>query len=158
MLEDGSLPIRQAFDDEEALEEERRLLYVGITRARVHLALSWAERRGAARRPSRFIAGLGDRSGSAVSRAPVARDPRPTGPRGAGALPDTPEIAALRAWRTARAKADEVPAYVVAHDATLLAICEARPTSLAALGRVKGMGPTKLDRYGTEILAAPRRP
>jgi DNA helicase-2/ATP-dependent DNA helicase PcrA len=44
-LEEGSLPIRQAVDDEEALAEERRLLYVGITRARVHLALSWAERR-----------------------------------------------------------------------------------------------------------------
>ena len=82
MLEDGSLPIRQAFDDEEALEEERRLLYVGITRARVHLALSWAERRRAARarRPSRFIAGLGDRGGIAVSRPAVAGDPRPKGP------------------------------------------------------------------------------
>ena len=88
MLEDGSLPIRQAFDDEEALEEERRLLYVGITRARVHLALSWAERRGGARRPSRFIAGLGDRSGFAVSRPAAAGDPRPKGPRAAGALPE----------------------------------------------------------------------
>ena len=47
-----------------------------------------------------------------------------------------------------------MPAYVVAHDSTLAAIAEARPTNLAALGRVKGMGPTKLDRYGTEILAA----
>ena len=45
MLEEGSLPIRQALDDDDALAEERRLLYVGITRARVHLALSWAERR-----------------------------------------------------------------------------------------------------------------
>ena len=84
----------------------------------------------------------------------MAGDPRPKGPRSAGALPDTPGIAALRTWRTARAKADEVPAYVVAHDATLLAIAEARPTTLAALSRVKGMGPTKLDRYGAEILAA----
>jgi DNA helicase-2/ATP-dependent DNA helicase PcrA len=154
MLEDGSLPIRQAFDDEGALEEERRLLYVGITRARVHLALSWAERRGGARRPSRFIAGLGDRSGIAVTRPALAGDRRPKGPRSSGAVPDTPGIAALRAWRTARAKADEVPAYVVAHDATLLAIADARPTTLAALSRVKGMGPTKLDRYGAEILAA----
>ena len=45
MLEEGSLPIRQALDDDEALAEERRLLYVGITRARMHLALSWAQRR-----------------------------------------------------------------------------------------------------------------
>src|SRR5207245_697153 len=40
-LEEGLLPIRQAKDDE-AVDEERRLLYVGITRARRHLALSWA--------------------------------------------------------------------------------------------------------------------
>src|SRR6185369_1021502 len=154
MLEDGSLPIRQAFDDDEALEEERRLLYVGITRARVHLALSWAERRGGARRPSRFLAGLGDRGGTAVARRSSPRNPPGTGSRSQGPLPDTPHIAALRAWRTTRAKADEVPAYVVAHDATLLAIAEARPTTLGALSRVKGMGPTKLDRYGAEILAA----
>ena len=45
MLEEGSLPISHALGDPAALEEERRLLYVGITRARVHLALSWAETR-----------------------------------------------------------------------------------------------------------------
>ncbi len=47
-----------------------------------------------------------------------------------------------------------MPAYVVAHDTTLAEIAEARPESLAQLRRVKGMGPTKLERYGTEILAA----
>jgi DNA helicase-2/ATP-dependent DNA helicase PcrA len=62
-------------------------------------------------------------------------------------------LADLRAWRAARARADAVPAYVVAHDAMLLAIVEDRPGSPAALRRVKGMGPTKLDRYGDEILA-----
>jgi superfamily II DNA helicase RecQ len=46
-----------------------------------------------------------------------------------------------------------VPAYVVAHDTTLEAIAEARPGSAAALRRVKGLGPTKLERYGAEILA-----
>src|SRR5439155_20963374 len=58
-LEEGNLPIRQALDDEVALAEERRLLYVGLTRARTHLGLSWAERRetrgrAARRQPSRF--------------------------------------------------------------------------------------------------------
>ncbi len=42
MLEEGSLPVSQAGDDETSLAEERRLLYVGITRARRHLTLSWA--------------------------------------------------------------------------------------------------------------------
>src|SRR4029079_13855626 len=45
MLEEGTLPIRQAIDDDAALAEERRLLYVGITRARSRLVLSWADRR-----------------------------------------------------------------------------------------------------------------
>ncbi len=62
-LEDGILPIRQAFDDDELLAEELRLLYVGITRARRHLAISWsAERetrgRTTRRQPSRFLADL----------------------------------------------------------------------------------------------------
>jgi DNA helicase-2/ATP-dependent DNA helicase PcrA len=170
MLEDGSLPIRQAFDDEAALNEERRLLYVGITRARVHLALSWADRResgsggggrGGARRPSRFLEGLVDRGTGSAGR------PRGTAPGSSSSAsgsasapsrargePDTPAMAALRDWRRQRARDDDVPAFVVAHDTTLRAIADARPATLGALARVKGMGPTKLERYGAEILAA----
>ncbi len=50
-----------------------------------------------------------------------------------------------------------MPAYVIAHDATLAAIAEARPRSVAALRRVRGMGPAKLERYGDEILAVVTR-
>src|SRR6185369_7363498 len=59
-LVDGMLPIVHAQSDEE-IEEERRLLYVGVTRARVHLTLSWALTRaegGRPRRRSRFLDGL----------------------------------------------------------------------------------------------------
>ena len=62
-LEEGVLPIRQAADVD-ALAEERRLFYVGLTRARRHLTLSWAERRAGPgdretqRRPSRFLRAL----------------------------------------------------------------------------------------------------
>ena len=63
-------------------------------------------------------------------------------------------MSALRDWRRRRAAEDDVPAFVVAHDTTLRAIAEARPGTLAGLARVKGMGPTKLERYGSEILAA----
>lgn len=62
-------------------------------------------------------------------------------------------MADLRAWRSAHARADDVPAYRVATDALLAAIVEERPGSIAALRRVKGIGPAKLDRYGEEILA-----
>ena len=60
-LVDGTLPIQYAEGDRAALEEERRLLYVGVTRARRRLALSWAlsrSERGRPRRRSRFLHGL----------------------------------------------------------------------------------------------------
>jgi DNA helicase-2/ATP-dependent DNA helicase PcrA len=171
-LEEGTLPIRQAVDDDEALAEERRLLYVGLTRARRHLALSWAELRAgpgdreSRRRPSRFLRAL--EAGNAVgagpagaaaarrvvraSRVTVLPDPVAASTH-AGPPTDEPLMADLRAWRSARAGADGVPAYVVAHDALLVSIVEQRPDSPATLRRVKGMGPAKLDRYGEEILA-----
>ncbi len=74
-LTDGMLPITYAKTDEQ-IEEERRLLYVGVTRARLHLGLSWALSRSpggrATRRPSRFLSGLrpGFRAGG--SRSPGA--------------------------------------------------------------------------------------
>ena len=168
-LEEGTLPIRQATDDD-ALAEERRLLYVGLTRARRHLVLSWAERRAGPgdretrRRPSRFLRAFDSRPAAVAPGAsrPVVAVPASAGswPAGmgspatsSGAAPDRPLLAALRAWRSARARADGVPAYVVAHDALLAAIVEERPGSPAALRRIKGMGPTKLERYGEEILA-----
>ncbi len=164
MLEEGSLPIRQAWDDDEALEEERRLLYVGITRARVHLALSWAEQREtrgreSRRRMSRFLIGL--TAAAPVGARGAASSERRGGRRvvelgDAFARPATPGdsslLAALKAWRFERSRTDGAPAFVVAHDTTLHEIAATRPTTLAGLRRVKGMGPMKLERYGSEIL------
>jgi DNA helicase-2/ATP-dependent DNA helicase PcrA len=162
MLEEGSLPISHALGDPAALEEERRLLYVGTTRARLHLALSWAATRAnpngstGRKRPSRFLEALGPPAGR--HRAPTRRI---TTLPDAFAAPLTPAgegvLAALKAWRTARASHDAVPAYVIAHDATLEAIAEARPASIPALRRVKGMGAARLERYGEEILAITSR-
>jgi DNA helicase-2/ATP-dependent DNA helicase PcrA len=136
-VEEGLLPIRRAKSDEQ-LAEERRLLYVGITRARTHLALSWS------RKPSRFIDAV---------RSPMVRTIRsPQGPN-VPALKTSPLLEALQLWRRDRARTDAVPAYVVAHDTTLAAIADDRPNSLAQLRRIKGMGPVKLDQYGAEILA-----
>ncbi|HEX7471489.1 MAG TPA: ATP-dependent DNA helicase UvrD2, partial [Candidatus Limnocylindrales bacterium] len=159
MLEEGSLPISHALGDPTALEEERRLLYVGMTRARLHLALSWAEMRTnpngstGRKKPSRFLEALeppGARRGSSATRRVTTLPDAfsaPLTPAGEGVL------AALKTWRTARARLDAVPAYVVAHDSTLEAIAEARPLTLPALRRVKGMGPARLEKYGEEILA-----
>ncbi len=58
----------------------------------------------------------------------------------------------LRAWRAAAAKDQGVPAYVIFHDATLREIAERRPSSLAELGTVGGVGEAKLAKYGEAIL------
>jgi DNA helicase-2/ATP-dependent DNA helicase PcrA len=68
--------------------------------------------------------------------------------------PSTDLFSRLVEWRRERARRDGVPAYVVAHDAHLRAVAAARPTSLASLGRLPGMGPIKVERYGEEILAS----
>lgn len=72
-LTEGMMPITYAKTDEQ-VEEERRLLYVGVTRARLHISLSWALSRApggrASRRPTRFLAGL--RPGSAAPGTPGA--------------------------------------------------------------------------------------
>ncbi|HRP95813.1 MAG TPA: DNA helicase RecQ [Rhodocyclaceae bacterium] len=62
----------------------------------------------------------------------------------------------LRAWRAATAKARNVPAYVIFHDATLREIAIARPTSLTELAGVSGIGDRKLDAYGEEIVGLVR--
>ena len=64
-----------------------------------------------------------------------------------------PLVAELRAWRTSRAREDGVPAYVVLHDATLDELAARRPRSTGELAAISGFGPTKLERYGDELLA-----
>jgi DNA helicase II / ATP-dependent DNA helicase PcrA len=154
-LEDGTLPIRQAETDEE-LAEERRLLYVGLTRARRHLALSWAERRvvpgqgdrEVRRRPSEFLAALVDRPARRVTVLPGAPTAAPHKARD----DEGPLMTALRAWRLATARSEGVSAFIIAPDSLLHEIVDQQPTTIPALRRVKGMGPSRLARYGEEML------
>jgi DNA helicase-2/ATP-dependent DNA helicase PcrA len=166
-LTDGTLPIQHA-DTPEEIEEERRLLYVGITRARSRLALSWSLSRHAggrrSRRRSRFLTGLAPQTAT-PDRARGDRcricGGRLTGPAEIKAArcsrcPSTadPElVAALRAWRRQRSAQASVPAFVVFSDATLLAIAERRPTDDAALLAIPGIGRSKLDAYGDDVIA-----
>ncbi|MFN2470807.1 MAG: ATP-dependent helicase [Gaiellaceae bacterium] len=134
-VEEKELPSRLARTPDE-ISEERRLLYVGITRAKRHLAVTWAAR------PSRFLVEAGVALGSpARPRKPDPAD-----------LP--PGFDVLRAWRRRRAEQDGIPAYVVFHDSTLAEIARHRPASLTELGAIAGVGPTKLERYGGDVLAA----
>jgi DNA helicase-2/ATP-dependent DNA helicase PcrA len=65
---------------------------------------------------------------------------------------DEATFESLRAWRLEQSKAADVPAFVVFTDATLTAIAEAKPASLAELATVAGVGKAKLERYGEAVL------
>jgi DNA helicase-2/ATP-dependent DNA helicase PcrA len=152
-LTDGTLPIIYAKTDE-AIEEERRLLYVGVTRARLRLYLSWALARSAGgrrtRQPSRFLDGVRPAARPARSgqrRSGLAAPERPAG------QPGSPLFLRLREWRRGIAKEQSVPAYVVFSDATLAVIADRRPASTAELAAIPGVGQVKLDRYGAAVLA-----
>ncbi|MBV9292305.1 MAG: ATP-dependent DNA helicase UvrD2 [Frankiales bacterium] len=149
-LVDGTVPITHAFDSPVAIEEERRLLYVGVTRARQHLALSWSAARAAggrrSRKPSRFLDGLRP-----------ADAPRASGPGSKKAKLSVPAEDAdlferLREWRRAVATEAAMPPYIVFSDRTLAAIAAARPVTPAELSRVSGVGPKKLDEHGEAVL------
>ena len=142
-LLDGELPFRSGRAKADP-QEERRLLYVGITRSRRYLFLTWPVDGRA--RPSPFLddlelspAALPLRSSTPAASVTVRRG---------GALFDR-----LKEWRRKRAQADGVPAYVVFHDRTLAEIAERKCRDWADLAAVSGVGPAKLERYADEILA-----
>ncbi|EHM01358.1 ATP-dependent DNA helicase RecQ [Acetobacteraceae bacterium AT-5844] len=66
--------------------------------------------------------------------------------------PSDPRFAALREWRKRTALAQGVPAYVIFQDRTLAEIASEQPDSLAQLGNIPGVGNTKLERYGQDVL------
>ena len=84
---------------------------------------------------------------------PGAELPRIGGAAAAAGPADEGLFERLRAWRLERARVDEVPAFVVLHDATLRELATAKPASELDLAAVKGFGPAKLERYGEDVLA-----
>src|SRR5690606_26252408 len=147
--------------------------YVGVTRAREHLHLSWALARnegGRARRRSRFLNDLVP-DDSPASKIAKERTPRKgpscrvCGARLTGSTAtllgrcsscpsdlDEDLLVALKEWRRERAQEKKVPAFVVFSDKTLTAVAEQRPTDTAGLVSIPGIGASKLDEYGEELL------
>lgn len=161
-LEDGHFPVQQALSVPEQLAEERRLLYVAITRARRRLLLTRAEHRlgnggkPVRRRRSRLLA---EAAPEPPPRAARRAAPAPSGSGGAAntglALDDSGQALyeRLKSWRLDVARSEAVPAYVVFANSTLAQISAARPGDHAALAAISGVGPAKLERYGDQVLA-----
>jgi DNA helicase II / ATP-dependent DNA helicase PcrA len=133
-LNEGELPYKRALNPS-AVAEERRLLYVGMTRARRRLTLTYLY--GRPYKPSRFLREL--------SLLPKVHDR-------SSVKPDPPAAGALRRWRKERAREAGVPAYVVFNDKTLEEIARKLPGTMAELASVSGIGPLRIRGYGDEIL------
>jgi DNA helicase-2/ATP-dependent DNA helicase PcrA len=156
-LQDGTLPITYA-ETPAQIEEERRLLYVGMTRARLDLALSWALARQpggrGSRKPSRFLTPLlphealplpkPSRSKGARMCLECGKPLQTSADKARRRCADCPApydeelFERLRQWRTERAREEE--------------IATRRPQSEGELLRVSGVGKEKLAKYGGELL------
>jgi DNA helicase II / ATP-dependent DNA helicase PcrA len=177
-IHEGSLPFVLATTPEQ-ITEEQRLLYVGVTRARRLLRISWSRTRngnGHSRTASRFLQSvLPDalrapaneqrfprrtrRSALSLHCRSCGRSLTAAAERKIGRHLDCPAtydehtMALLREWRRQEASDQKLPAYCVFTDATLIAIAEARPRSLPDLIKVQGLGHAKADKYGEHLLA-----
>jgi DNA helicase-2/ATP-dependent DNA helicase PcrA len=171
-LERGLVPIAQA-DTPAARAEERRLLYVAVTRAEQELHCSWAERRTfgtrtLTRSPSAYLPAIEAAVKAGNEGTPgewrrflddgrqklrTASQRRPADVRTLLDNADPTVFEALKSWRAATAKRSGVPAYVIFHDTTLAALAEAKPRDRTGLLAVPGLGPVKAERYGEAVLA-----
>lgn len=172
-LHEGGLPLRYQGEIVD-VDEERRLFYVGVTRARDLLELSYAATgsRREQRQPSRFLPeGSRPRSRSpkrASARASVCtvcgKRLSSGTERALGTCRTCPSDVApelmdrLRAWRTGvveqrrAATGRATPAFLVATDAVLIGIARSRPSTRAELARVKGIHKALVKDHASELL------
>jgi DNA helicase-2/ATP-dependent DNA helicase PcrA len=135
------------------VEEERRLFHVAITRASRHATIVTGAH------PSPFVAELTDEPSETRVVSSHRPEPVRTSPRSSTSGDDPAadlDEAGQRRYAALRDLRNELrdgkPAYVVFDNKTLAAIARAAPTTLRDLGRVSGVGPAKLERYGDAVI------
>ncbi len=144
------------------VEEERRLFHVAITRASRHATIVTGAR------PSPFVAELTTEPSEARVVSSHRPDPAPARTRSSssassGSADPTADLDAAGQQRFAALRdlrnelRDGKPAYVVFDNKTLAAIARQAPTTLRDLGRISGVGPAKLERYGDAVIALMQR-
>lgn len=143
-LAEGTMPISYATTPAQ-IAEERRLLYVGATRARERLTLTWAAARSPGGRRSRSASRFLD---PLLAPVPTKRRERRPAPAAGGELFDR-----LRAWRLEEARQAGQPAFCVFTDATLAQIAARLPSTPSELAAIPGVGAAKLARFGPAVLA-----
>jgi DNA helicase-2/ATP-dependent DNA helicase PcrA len=175
---EGNMPF--VYRDTTDVDEERRLFYVGITRAKDAVHVSWSRARSpggrATRRQSRFLDGVAGvprddappvsgrqrsrrkQSGPSACRVcsrrlTDSRERKLGRCEGCPSSYDEQLYERLREWRKEQAAEESLPAYCIFTDATMLALAETLPADAEALAGVPGIGPSKLDRYGAAIIS-----
>ena len=177
-VEEGFVPIAYATTGAQ-IDEERRLLYVAVTRAETQLNLSWAAERTftnkpVKRQPSHHLGAIEDalkrltvnprtkanwRRALAESRSAIDATNPPSPPPASGrrgsrhttrATPDLHQ--ALEQWRRRKARSANVSPHAVLSDDLLASIVQRQPTNRAQLAATPGMTPVRLNRYGADLL------
>lgn len=165
-LEDGYVPISRA-ESKESLEEERRLLYVAITRAQKELTLTWAKSRKYNERymrrdPSPYLSQIEDQiltlSGHIASPEHalhnIARARKTLEKKQPVELNRNQKstLESLRLWRSEKSKELGVPAHLILHDHALESITLRNPQTIEALAKIAGIGNVRASRFGNDLL------
>ncbi len=176
-LEEGLVPFGR-HTDSEAIDEERRLLYVAMTRAVDELQVSWSKLRCFAgrrseRRPCRWLAALASNQETHAPactagatgplgggrQSPARSDPTsPARPAGDVSEETARLVGALTAWRDDTARFNGVPPRLLVTDDAIADVAARRPETVEELAEIHGIGPLKARRYGADMLGLLCRP
>ncbi|HLG24341.1 MAG TPA: UvrD-helicase domain-containing protein [Candidatus Nanoarchaeia archaeon] len=131
-------------DDYDKEEEERRLFYVALSRAKNNVYMTYTGKNHTRFINQKMLAIANVKDGIQKGRTGFQAYKTQEG--------GTDKLSLLKSWRSKTAQKLGLPAYIVMHDRTLMEIIEMNPVDIEDLRNIRGIGPSKLDRYGKEIM------